>query len=1619
MKTWPHQAARILRGNENAHRFICFINGKIRVFTTSLDDINSQVAELFGHLNAGSLLGNPARMAQSLLLALTCAGLPAAALALDPLALPTGYQSVTGNVQFSQSPGVLNVTTNADRSIVNYQSFNVGSQASVNFQLPGSHASILNRVTGGNMSEIYGNITSNGKVFLVNPAGIFFGNGANISVNGLVASTLNITDHNFLNGQYEFSRLPGIAPAGIRVEQGAIINVQNGGSATFLASSFLNNGVINAPGGTLQIGVGDRISLGNDLIGLTVNESLKDTLNQAAVVNNGSLSAEQVKILASVVKDGFKGAIINNTGYIRANKLIDGEGGTVELIADNGAVHNTGIVDASGSQGGQIKLLGTDSLNAGQLLANGQTGNGGRIEVLGTNSVAITGDALLNASGAAGGGTILVGGDRQGLSANIPNAQTAYVGSGARLLADALAQGNGGKVILWSDKVTGFDGAISARGAGVGSLGGFVETSGKQALEIGSGRVDASSPLGQGGQWLLDPLNVTITSSTNNMTSSFDGLGTWTHTPNTSLPGTSLISAALINSALNLGTNVTINTGSTGADSGNITVNSAINKTTGGDATLSLLAANDIQLNQAISASSNKLNVSLRADHDISAAPTGNGVGSLTLNAGVTTNGGNITLSGAAINLKQDLNAGSGSISATASNGAINQSGGNIKANSVSLTATNGTITKTGGTLSTLLLNAQTNTSGKKITLIDTDVNQANLQTNNGNIALTDRDGLSVSAQAGTGTVNITADAGSVLLHSNNGSAGAGINLTGANSGSTFNLLTYHGGISQDAGSTVSGTNLNAESQDPGHQGIAINDADFAVAKFKTVNGLVNYRDRDGAIVNVQAGSGNSNITTFGPGLLSNNGLAEQDLVISSLTNTANNLTYTAYSGNIVHNAGQVLATNVTLDNQDGRIIHNGGLIASTSTTLKTTNGAIDINGGTISSQKVLLLSDSGAITKNGGEIAGDLVKFINNSGDIIHNAGQISANTVKFDNQTGKIIYNGGLINAGSATFNTVQGAIDYNGGILSGQNVTLSSNSGMISKNGGEISGNQILFSNKNGNIEQNLGQISGATVTFDNQGGKIIYNNGLIAATNISLTKTTTGAIEYNGGTISSQNVTLSSDSGTISKNGGEMTGDQILFSNNTGDIVHNLGQISGNNVKFDNQAGKIIYNNGLIAAASSTFNTLNGAIDYNGGTVNTQNITLSSESGTITKNGGEIAGNQVHFNNNTGSILHNGGQVSGDLVTVDNKAGQIIYNGGLIAAQDLQITNQTGGTILNSGLLSGLNTTIDTQSGGIVQNGGAITGDTIRLTSLNGNISLSGAISGNKAIHVTTANTLPGLPGAIQIGSTGTLSSTTGSVYLNTDNLGLDGFINAKFVQLWPWNLNVGVNVNTGAIGGLSLSQSIFDHINTAGGVGSNMIMLGHQNYTGDITLGQLNLSNHSLTDIIFNAPRVFESTPNSDPFGSYNLTMADNRSVYFTAGASQFSDWNTAPGGILYGDNTNPFADLDIAVKGTGIINVNLQGSAPSSANRFEMVNGVGNKAFINVLTVNSLSSLQDPLTGFGSYRHLPSLLKPIPNTQIVNLVKGNTITLSGSKLNNTNYSFGLPTFIPFVTNISL
>lgn len=198
------------------------------------------------------------------------------------------------------------------------------------------------------------------------------------------------------------------------------------------------------------------------------------------------------------------------------------------MTAKNVTADPGSIITASGKDGGGVvKLRSADTTilrGSIEVVGEAESAKGGKVQLLG-EKVGMFESAKVDASGGAGGGEVLVGGDYLGKNPNVPNAKAVVLGSEAKIISDATSNGNGGRVILWSDEYTGFYGDISAQGGISGGDGGFVETSSKVNLQaFGSGNTYA--PFGLPGEWLLDPTDVTITAAT---TSGMSNLGPFLH----------------------------------------------------------------------------------------------------------------------------------------------------------------------------------------------------------------------------------------------------------------------------------------------------------------------------------------------------------------------------------------------------------------------------------------------------------------------------------------------------------------------------------------------------------------------------------------------------------------------------------------------------------------------------------------------------------------------------------------------------------------------------------------------------------------------------------------------------------------------------------------------------------------------------------------------------------------------------------------------------------------------------------------------------------------------------------------------------------------------------------
>lgn len=459
-------------------------------------------------------------------------------------ALPEGGQVAAGQAAITTAGSTMTIAQQTAQAIINWQNFGIGSGESVHINQPNSQAILLNRVIGSNPSEIFGQLTANGQVILVNPNGVFFRPGSSVDVGGLTASTLNIANEDFLKGQLRFA-----GDSQNPVINAGSINAQNG-YVNLLAKEVVNEGIIAAQTGSVNLAAGSGMSLDYNGDGkMTV--AVTDGAYQSAVANKKLIQADGgLVVMTASGKDALMDSAVNNSGMIQANTLGEATG-QISLTGDN--IATTGAISADG----------------------GSNGHGGTIKIIANHKTAV-------------------------------------------------------------------DGQLSAQGGQLSGDGGFIETSG-DVVSIGEhSSIQANAPQGKAGQWLIDPVNITI---------SDDGLEDYEFGVD--------ISTSFVTNTLGNGTNVTLDTHRHGYDEGMINVNGEINvKSNHNSATLTLKANQAININKNITFTGEK-------------APN------LTLET---------TDAGSSITNRANINIGNGTLNiTTGKNGVLNA--GSIGADTVNITA--------------------------------------------------------------------------------------------------------------------------------------------------------------------------------------------------------------------------------------------------------------------------------------------------------------------------------------------------------------------------------------------------------------------------------------------------------------------------------------------------------------------------------------------------------------------------------------------------------------------------------------------------------------------------------------------------------------------------------------------------------------------------------------------------------------------------------------------------------------------------------------------------------------------------------------------------------------------
>lgn len=869
-------------------------------------------------------------------------------------AAPQGGSVTAGQAAIQQNGALTTITQGSQRAAIDWRSFNVGANETVNFVQPNASAAILNRVVGNDPSAIFGRITANGQVLLINPNGILFGRTAQVDVGALTATTSNLSNADFMAGRLHFNE-PG--KPGATVENQGRITVAEGGFAALVGRQVANSGVITARLGKVALAGGDAFVLdlyGDKLVNLVVDPAAMTALTDASgqplaarVDHSGEIVADggRVQLSVATVKQ-LVDNLINLSGTVRATSFTSAPG-LISLHGDaNTRVNVSGTVDASGdARGGRIEVTGRE--------VNLQSGS----------SLAATG----------GQGSIAVGGDWQGRGP-LAHAEQVNVAQGASLDASGGTQGDGGTVVLWSDKNTQFAGRIDANGGSAAGNAGQVEVSSKGTLGF-QGDVGVFATNGQQGSLLLDPLNLTIAATSS---------------------GDSQVSADQLRYFLTRGTSVTLS-----ADQ-NVTVDAEINGlVSGGGGTagggLTLTAGNNLAVNQSIVLNNGALN--LTATNGTLSQANGTvlytGTGAANLRGGAGVDLGQLASGGAV-----DIRSASGAVTvrnalvAATSNGAaapvaslLVSGAGNVSLNGA-LVQGSAQVSSTNGSVSLANAVLQSNAGNVLVTAGTTVSSTAS------NIGIVSGGSATVSA-GGVIDLGVLATSGAASLSSTNagvtvrqaiadasGSAAQGldihaagaVSLAGANVGSGgISVLTTSGNITSQGASSAQGGLVSSG-------GVQI-----VATTGQAGTSAAPLRVQGGGDVSIDGGAGVTAATVLGAGEInvsSGAGNVTVSQAIAALPGTINAATTTRPTGihvtarDTVDLAGAVAgAGGVSITSREGAVTVRNSIFSSGTVAVSAMGALSVLDGAGIATTQpgaagsVSLLSFAGPVTLGNGGV--------------------------------------------------------------------------------------------------------------------------------------------------------------------------------------------------------------------------------------------------------------------------------------------------------------------------------------------------------------------------------------------------------------------------------------------------------------------------------------------------------------------------------------------------------------------------------------------------------------------------------------------------------------------------
>ncbi len=1296
---------------------------------------------------------------------------------------------------------------------IDWQSFDVSANERVNFNQPSANSVALNRILSQDPSQIFGSINANGRVFLLNPNGIVFGASARINVGSLVASSLDLTGS---DGD-RFSFGTSAARSGAIVNDGQI-TAASGGSVTLLGGSVLNNGLIVADYGSVNLGAGRTATLdfsGDGLMRFQVDDALLASDAAAAVSNNGEILADggQVVLTARTANDVIASAV-NNTGLVRAAR-IDNTGGVIRLLGPQGSVSNSGTLDASGVNG-----------------------TGGEVSVLG-NEVALGSTSVVDVSGATGGGTAFIGGGFAGADPQMLNAQRTDVAAGAVIRADSTESGNAGRVAVWADDTTTFDGDIFARALGASGNGGFAEVSGQRNLRIG-GHAALTSAHGVAGSLLLDPGQINIVNGGN------------------SPPGSdNEVNDAWIISQLGMSGLVTISTSNYGNGAPpTLTVDSDASIVWNSASTLALTAGSSISFEAG------------------SVVRSTNSNGSLTVNAGAGVDfggtlelGGNLTVdAGGDIAQSSALQVG-GSASFDAGTHAITLDQDNAITGRVALAGGAVTFNNTLATeLDNVTADSLSVTSGGVLTQSSTitTTGLASFTTLNDPGAVISLNGANSfgSLEASVRNANNSANANaSIAISESNDTTLAGNLRTAANQAVT---ITSAGNITQSGALVAAGNvTLTAGGAAP---------AITLQSGTNAVTGTIGFNADTVAFVN--GGATELGTSTVGSSLdVTSGGDITQSGVLS-----AADVTLSAAGQDIELNGANQITGDIAITGHDVSL-------RSTAATLQASTVSGDLSVTTTSGAIV----QSGAVTVTGG------AAFDSAAAVAINNT--LSASTLDVTAH-GAISAPGAITTAGLADFTTLSNgsaAITLNAGNQFGSVAASVRNAGNTGNGSAGISINEIGDTALAGNLRTAAGQTVMVTST-----GNITQSGALSAAGNVSLTAGGTGSITLMtgtnqlSGTVSLDAVSASLTNGTATRLG-TSTIDNNLTVTSSGAITQIAALSVGGAASFTtlNDAGAAITLN-----ADNSFGSVAASVRNAGNSANANaNISIFENNDTTLAGNLRTAANQTVTILSAGNITQSGALVAaGDLTLIANGGainlqsatnavtGSIGFNTGTVA-----FVNNGATDLLASSVVGDL--TVES-SGSITQSGALTVGAAASFTSGN-----------NQSITLGANNTFNGTTTfAASIGGTLNNVTVVDTNALALQSMTLAGNLTASGASISTDAITVGNNLQlTATAAGIGQTGPLIVNGTSTFDAGGQTIALSQNNQlTGAVAFNgsSVTLNNNRATVLGAGSANILNITSNGDITQNDAMNVVGDATFAAQSGQSIVLDQDNTFGGAV-------------------------------------------------------------------------------------------------------------------------